>query len=167
MKETKPVTSLSRDAQQVYLAYQKGLLWLMGGVWILIGIPSLWALRQDVARLMQYFTWTGLRFTLLYKPGWPSFGILFCVILTLYVLLSQSRYELLGLLDSERQLVEATARHLRRLPARHPLFYYFLGKSVGKSTPTPQPPSPKRLPKGSSPQEDRQNNNQSHSNEKD
>ncbi len=158
MNETKPVTSLSRDAQQVYLAYQKGLLWLMGGVWILIGIPSLWALRQDLARLIQYFTWTGLRFMLLYKPGWPSFGILFCVILTLYVLLSQSRYELLGLLDSERQLVEATARHLRRLPARHPLAYYFLGKSVGKSTPTPQSRLPRGLPQGSSPQDDLQNN---------
>lgn len=157
MKETKPVTSLSHDAQQVYLAYQKSLLWLMGWVWILIGIPSLWALRQDVVRLIQYFTWTGLRFTLLYKPGWPSFGILFCVILTLYVLLSQSRYELLGLLDSERQLVEATAQYLRRLPTRHPLSHYFLGKSVGKTTPTPQTMLTKGLPRGSSPQEDLQN----------
>lgn len=147
MKEIKPVTNLSRDAEQVYLAYQKGLLWLMGGVWILIGIPSLWALRQDVIRLIQYFTWTGLRFMLLYKPGWPSFGILFCVILTLYVLLSQSRYELLGLMDSERQLVESTARQLRRLPAHHPLSHYFLGKS----TPTSQPVLPKGLPEGSSP----------------
>jgi hypothetical protein len=128
MKPAQPLHSLSRDAQHVYLVYQNGILMLMGWVWLLIGIPSLWALRQDVVRLLQHFTWTGLRFSLLYKPGLPSFGLLFCLVLTLYVLLSQSRYELVGLIESERHLLELTAQRLRKLPSQHFLHRYFLAK---------------------------------------
>lgn len=121
-----PVKALSPDAQQVYLAYQSGLFKAMGLVWLVMGIPSLWALREDLLRLVRYFTWTGLRFSLLYKPSWPSFGILFCLIFTLYVLMSQSRYEVLGLMDTERQLLETVAVRLRRLPQHHYLRRYFL-----------------------------------------
>ncbi|NJL99429.1 MAG: hypothetical protein HC924_11790 [Synechococcaceae cyanobacterium SM2_3_2] len=140
MKPAQPPYSLSRDAQQVYLVYQNGILMLMGWVWLLIGIPSLWALRQDVVRLIQHFTWTGLRFSLLYKPGLPSFGLLFCLVLTLYVLLSQSRYELVGLIESERHLLELTAQRLRKLPSHHFLHRFFLAQLP------PVPEAPPLLP---------------------
>jgi hypothetical protein len=112
---------LSREAQKLYQLYQKALFAVLVMVWICIGIPSIWGLRSDFARLIDYFTWTSLRFTLFYKPQWPTIGLFFCLITTLYVLLSQSRYELFGLMKAERILLEKAVIQIRRLPPKHPL----------------------------------------------
>ncbi|MFS8886044.1 hypothetical protein [Synechococcus sp. H70.2] len=120
--ETSPgCGSLSPAARRLLQLYHGGSFVLLSLVWLLVGIPSLWALRADLLRLWQYFTWTGLRYALFYRPSWPTFGLLLCVSFTLGILVAQSRYELFGLYPFERWLLERQSRWILSLPPWHPL----------------------------------------------
>lgn len=112
---------LSKEAERLQRLYQRIVYAGLGLSWILIGLPSLWGLRLEIARMIDYFTWTSLKYALFYKPQLPSMGLLFCLGFTLYALLSHSRYELLGLMKSERALLESQVEWIRRLPLNHPL----------------------------------------------
>jgi hypothetical protein len=128
------VITLSKEAERLFQAYQNALFIFLAGIWVLIGGPCLWVLRVEVRRLLEYFTWVGLKYMLFIEPRLPSLGILFCIVMTLYVLISQSRYELVGLMKSEQQLLERTVHMIRQLPRRHPLHRWLFGT-------TPQLPS--------------------------
>ncbi|MDX2272132.1 MAG: hypothetical protein NW237_09325 [Cyanobacteriota bacterium] len=121
-RQDKPTMhSLSRDAEKLLAFYQKLSLWSLGVVWLGIGIPSLWGLRVEIGRLWEYFTWAGLRYSLFYEPRLPNVGLLFCLAYSLTVMISESRYQLIGLLKSERDLLEMQTRWLLQLPHQHPL----------------------------------------------
>ncbi len=120
---------LSKEAERLFQAYQNGLCIFLVGIWVLIGGPCLWALRVEIRRLLEYFTWVGLKYTLFIEPRLPSLGILFCIVMTLYVLISQSRYELMGLMKSEQQLLERTVHLIRQLPRQHPLHRWLFGRA--------------------------------------
>ena len=113
--------SLSPAARRLLRLYHGGSFVFLGLLWLLVGIPSLWALRADLLRLWQHFTWTGLRYALFYRPSWPTFGLLLCVSFTVGILVAQSRYELFGLYPFERQMLEQQSRWILSLPAWHPL----------------------------------------------
>ncbi|MEN9225553.1 MAG: hypothetical protein Q6M54_08785 [Thermostichus sp. DRC_bins_24] len=120
-KRTSGIQSLSPAAKRLLRLYHGGSFVFLGLLWMLIGIPSLWALRVDLGRLLDYFTWTGLRFALFYRPGWPTLGLLLCVSFTLGILIAQSRYELFGLYPMERVMLERQSRWILSFPVRHPL----------------------------------------------
>ncbi len=112
---------LSREVQKLLETYQNGLYGLLVLVWLVIGIPSLFALRDHIRRLLEYFTWTAVKYMLFYKPGLASLGLLFCVAVTLYVLLTQSRLEVFGLFESERDSLDFVVSRIQRLRSNHPL----------------------------------------------
>ncbi|MGY2838211.1 hypothetical protein ACVWZI_000497 [Thermostichus sp. OS-CIW-28] len=113
--------ALSPAAKRLLRLYHGGSFIFLGLLWLVVGIPSLWALRADIARLWDYFTWTGLRYALFHRPGWPTLGLLLCVSFTMGILIAQSRYELFGLYPVERLMLEQQSRWILSLPVWHPL----------------------------------------------
>ncbi|MEN9203853.1 MAG: hypothetical protein Q6K80_09800 [Thermostichus sp. DG_1_6_bins_120] len=120
------VQSLSPAARRLLRLYHGGSFVFLGLLWVLIGIPSLWALRVDLGRLFDHFTWTGLRYALFYRPGWPTLGLLLCISFTMGILIAQSRYELCGLYPMERVMLEQQVRWILSFPVRHPLRRWLL-----------------------------------------
>lgn len=118
---------LSSEAQRLQLFYQRLLYGGLVLAWIGIGLPSLWGLRLEIRRMLEYFTWASLKYSLFYKPQWPSLGLLFCLGFSFYVLLSLFRYEVIGLMRSERDLLESQVEWIRRLSPKHPLRRLVIG----------------------------------------
>lgn len=91
------------------LAIYTYLRWLVVlGLWLTIGVSSLWALREDISLWLSYFTWSAVRTALRATPL-PFMGLGVCVGTTLGVLIWQSTYILFGFSPQQRQ---AFNRHL-------------------------------------------------------
>jgi len=92
-----------------------GLLWLFLGTW------SLWDLREPIALMREYFTWSALRYGLVFHPlGAIGFGL--CVSMTVSVLVWQSRNLLWGLPQSEQKRLHASVLKIRQQGKSHPLW---------------------------------------------
>lgn len=120
---------LSPEAERLHQLYRRILYSGLGIVWVVVGLPCLWMLRLEIRRMIEFFTWASLKYALFYKPQWPSIGVLCCIGFTLYVLISQSRYELFGLMGSERDLLETQVNWIRRLPPRNLIRRQVIGVS--------------------------------------
>ena len=90
-------------------------------LWISIGSLSLWALRSEIALWRQYFTWAAVRYGLYYNPL-PTFGLAFCIGMTVAVLVWQSRNILLGLPRPEQRRLEEQVYRIRQQGSSHPLW---------------------------------------------
>lgn len=71
------------------------------GLWLTVGLLSLWWVRADLQELQQYFTWTAVRFMLVYHRI-AAMGLGLCFGLTLALLFSESRQILWGISETER-----------------------------------------------------------------
>lgn len=112
---------LSPEAERLHHFYRQIQYRGLGLIWLVVGLPCLWQLRLEIRRMIEFFTWASVKYALFYKPQWPSIGVLFCLGFTLYVLISHCRYELLGLMPSERDLLESQVNWIRRLPSQNRL----------------------------------------------
>ncbi len=90
-------------------------------LWISIGSLSLWGLRSEIALWQQYFTWAAVRYGLYYNPL-PTFGLAFCIGMTVAVLVWQSRNILLGLPRPEQRRLEEQVYRIRQQGSSHPLW---------------------------------------------
>lgn len=93
--------------------------WLNLGLWLTVGAWSLWSLRAEYAIWAQYFTWTAVRFALVYHRL-ASIGLGLCAGLTLALLISESRHILWGLTPSERARLLQQLSKVHRQGAAHP-----------------------------------------------
>jgi hypothetical protein len=50
-------------------------------LWICIAPFCLWDLRTEISLLYEYFTWVGLRYTIIFHPL-SSLGLSFCIAMT-------------------------------------------------------------------------------------
>ena len=91
------------------------------GLWLTVGSLSLWNLRPEIILLRQYFTWTALRYGLLYHRL-AALGLGLCLGLTVALLLAESRYLLFGLAKEEQQRLETWLQRINRQGPRHPLW---------------------------------------------
>ncbi|MGK7912542.1 MAG: hypothetical protein AB4050_13855 [Synechococcus sp.] len=91
---------------------------IVGLIWVAIGLPSLWLLRADIRRLLEFFTWAGVKYPLLYQPK-AGFGLCLCVAVTLTTLLWQCKYECMGLSAAERRELEKLATSIRKRGSGH------------------------------------------------
>ena len=94
---------------------------VVGLLWVSIGFLSLWGLRSEIALLRQYFTWVAVRYGLYYNPL-PTFGLAFCIGMTVAVLVWQSRNILLGLPHEEHRRLEQQVCRIRQQGPSHPLW---------------------------------------------
>jgi hypothetical protein len=98
------------------------LRWLLVCLCWLIVIPlALWQLREHIALMRDYFTWSALRYSLIYNLV-PAFFLFVSVGITLAVLLRHSQWILWGILPKERARLEQQARNIYRIGPRHPLW---------------------------------------------
>ncbi|TVQ58892.1 MAG: hypothetical protein EA366_05840 [Spirulina sp. DLM2.Bin59] len=99
--------------------------WLAVGVaWLVLAPPALWAMREQIAILHEYFTWAGLRYSLAFHP-WSAIALAFCIGFTASVLVWQSRNILFGLPQRERQRLVNQLIAIERQGRKHPLARWF------------------------------------------
>ncbi|MEL6327390.1 MAG: hypothetical protein AAFQ61_10870 [Cyanobacteria bacterium J06626_23] len=91
------------------------------GLWLTVGLWSLWQLRDEFALWMQYFTWTAVRYSLAYNRL-AALGLGLCVGLTVATLVSESRHIIWGLSKGERARLEKQLTLIHRQGPSHPLW---------------------------------------------
>ena len=125
--QEQPLSSVELDPifkQQVQKLYNLILYgrWLVVAfLWLSVGSLSLWGLRSEIALWLQYFTWVAVRFALYYNPL-PTIGLTVCVVMTISVIVWQSRNILLGLPPDEQRRLEQQVQKIRQQGATHPLW---------------------------------------------
>lgn len=98
--------------------------WLFTGfLWLTVAPICLWMLRDEMGILQQYFTWNSVKFGLFYNPL-ATFGLAFCIGMTLAVLIWQSRNILFGLPKQEVQRLENQVFRIRKQGPSHPLWKF-------------------------------------------
>ena len=125
--QEQPLSSVELDPifkQQVQKLYNLILYgrWLVVAfLWLSVGSLSLWGLRSEIALWLQYFTWVAVRFALYYNPL-PTIGLTVCVVMTISVIVWQSRNILLGLPPQEQRRLEQQVQKIRQQGSTHPLW---------------------------------------------
>ena len=125
--QEQPLSSVELDPifkQQVQKLYNLILYgrWLVVAfLWLSVGALSLWGLRSEIALWLQYFTWVAVRFALYYNPL-PTIGLTVCLVMTISVIVWQSRNILLGLPPEEQRRLEQQVQKIRQQGATHPLW---------------------------------------------
>ncbi|NJR52320.1 MAG: hypothetical protein HC780_24850 [Leptolyngbyaceae cyanobacterium CSU_1_3] len=96
--------------------------WLVaGGLWVTIGLLSLWDLRSTFTLLRQYFTWAALRHGLAYH-FLAAIGLGLCIGVTVATLVWQSRNILFGLPLPERNQLAQQVLKVHQQGKSHPLW---------------------------------------------
>jgi hypothetical protein len=125
--QEQPLSSVELDPifkQQVQKLYNLILYgrWLVVAfLWLSVGSLSLWGLRSEIALWLQYFTWVAVRFALYYNPL-PTIGLTVCLVMTISVIVWQSRNILIGLPPEEQRRLEQQVQKIRQQGATHPLW---------------------------------------------
>jgi hypothetical protein len=120
-----PSTSLDpqfgMEVERLYRVMLYGR-WLVAGLlWLTVGGLSLWDLRGTIALMQQYFTWSALRYGLLFHP-FGAIGLGLCIGMTVSVLIWQSRNILWGLPPSEQKRLQQAVCKIRQQGSSHPLW---------------------------------------------
>lgn len=98
--------------------------WLVVAIlWLTLGAGSLWALRDPIGLLRDYFTWAAVRYGLVFHPL-AALGLVVCFVLTLSALLWQIQFMLWGISRSERQRLERKVFKIWKKGQRHPLWRF-------------------------------------------
>jgi hypothetical protein len=91
------------------------------GLWLTIGIFSLWALRYHIGLIHNYFTWSAVRYAFR-SNWWSAVGLILCISMTVSVLTWQSRHVLFGLAPEEQQRLKTQLLKIQQQGASHPLW---------------------------------------------
>lgn len=94
-------------------------------LWLTLGSLSLWSWHYEVSLLRSHFTWSGLRYCIIFNPL-PAIGLGFCLAMTTAILVWQSRNILLGLPRHEQQRLEQQVRRICQQGASHPLWKWVI-----------------------------------------
>ncbi|BAU44735.1 hypothetical protein [Leptolyngbya sp. O-77] len=90
-------------------------------LWLAVVPLSLWHLRDEIALWRQYFTWTAVRYGLIYHPL-AATGLILCASLTVSTLLWQSCTLLFGIPTDYRRRLSECVLEIRQRGPRHPLW---------------------------------------------
>jgi hypothetical protein len=123
MRRLEPTAEPTRHQAIELLRQQTLRHWwrITAGLWLSVGLLSLWQLRSDIRLWVQYFTWTAVRYALAYNRA-ASLGLGLCLGLTLALLISESRHLLWGLSRAERARLEKQLSQINRRGPSHPLW---------------------------------------------
>jgi hypothetical protein len=91
------------------------------GLWLTIGVVSLWTLRYHVDLIQSYFTWSAVRHALR-RNWWSTVGLILCISMTISVLTWQSRCVLFGLAPEERARLKVQLLKIQQQGSSHPLW---------------------------------------------
>jgi hypothetical protein len=118
---------LDREVERLYqvTVYSRWLFVLF--CWLTFGSVGIWGLRQEILLWVDYFTWSAVRYGLMFNP-FPSLCLFFCIAVTISVLVWQSRNELVGLPATEKYRLQKFVKKIRAYGPRHPLWKRVVGK---------------------------------------
>jgi len=111
-------------AQQLQKLYRLRVYgrWLFAAcLWLTIAPFCLWNLRTEISLLQEYFTWVGLRYTLIFHPL-STLGLSLCIGMTTSVLVWQSRNIIWGLPLQEQENLKKQLYRIRQQGSSHPLW---------------------------------------------
>ncbi len=91
------------------------------GLWLTIGAVSLWGIRENLWLMSQYFTWAALHYTFRFNR-WNALGLMICTVMTLSVLLGQSRDILFGRSGSEQERLHQQLLRIKQQGESHPMW---------------------------------------------
>ncbi|HEY9662125.1 MAG TPA: hypothetical protein V6C65_27025 [Allocoleopsis sp.] len=94
---------------------------VIGLLWVLIAPFCLWAIRDELTLWHDYFTWTAVRYTIIYNRL-PALGLLLCLGITVGVLVWQSHNILWGFSQDYVRSLEKQVLRIRRQGRSHPLW---------------------------------------------
>jgi hypothetical protein len=97
------------------------------GLWLTIGAASLWGIRSQLWLMSQYFTWAALHYAFRFNR-WNALGIMICTVMTLSVLLGQSRDILFGRSGSEQERLHQQLLRIKQQGETHPMWRWLYGK---------------------------------------
>ena len=117
----KPEQNLSRQVANYYQVTVYAQWLLISVFWLTLGIYGIFGLRQEFALWLDHFTWSAFRYGLVYNPI-PSLCVLSCVVITVSVLIGQSRHILWGISAKEKFYLEQKTNAILAKGARHPLW---------------------------------------------
>lgn len=102
--------------------------WLtLAGLWMTVGSLSLWGLREPIALLQDYFTWTALRYGMAFHPI-AALGFVLCLVLTVSSLVWHLRLQLWGWPSAYRHHLEQRLLRIRQQGHSHPLWKWIDGR---------------------------------------
>jgi hypothetical protein len=113
--------SFTRQVEKLHLLTVYGRWLFAACLWLLISPFCLWDLRTEIILWQQYFTWVAFRYGLFFHP-FSTFGLSFCIAVTLSVLVWQSRNILIGLPRQERENLVKQLCRIRQQGPSHPLW---------------------------------------------
>jgi len=97
-------------------------------LWLTVGTLSLWNLRLPIQLLLDYFTWAAVRYGIIYNRL-PSLGLIFCIAMTVSVLVWQTRNLLWGRPRREQKRLEQQVLRIRQQGPSHPLWKFVRGNA--------------------------------------
>ncbi len=121
--EAKAETALQQEVDRLSQVMLYGRWLFVSILWLTVGALSLWGLRYPISLLLDYFTWSAVRYGLAFHRL-PAIGLATCIGFTVAVLLHHSRMILFGLSPRDRQRLEQQVQRIRLQGARHPLWKF-------------------------------------------
>lgn len=112
-----------KQVQQLYRVMVYGRWSLVLLLWLIVAPLCLWNLRSEIALWLDYFTWTALRYSIIYNRI-PALGLSLCIGLTVSVLIWQSRNLLSGMPATQRKQLEQEVIRIRTQGKTHPLWHW-------------------------------------------
>jgi uncharacterized Tic20 family protein len=89
--------------------------------WLTLGTYAIWGLRHEISLWFDYFTWSAVRYGLMFNII-PAICLIFCIGITVSVLVWQSRNIIWGLPSQEKQQLEKQVERILVAGNKHPLW---------------------------------------------
>jgi hypothetical protein len=89
-------------------------------LWLTIGAWSCWQMRASIQQLSEYFSMTGLRYSLFFNLWGGGAGLIFCISLTLSSVLWQIGHSLWKVSPRERHQLEVRVQQIQNQGSKHP-----------------------------------------------
>lgn len=109
------------QVKRLYLLTLYGRWVIVGLLWLCVAPISLWGLRHEISLWLDYFTWTAVRYSLIYNLL-PAFGLASCIGMTIAVLFWQSCNLLFGISPRYMCRLEKQVLLIRQQGQNHPLW---------------------------------------------
>ncbi|MGB8699429.1 MAG: hypothetical protein WCD18_08445 [Thermosynechococcaceae cyanobacterium] len=122
-----PDETLQRETQRLYRLAVYGRWIFVLVLWLTVGSLSLWQLRFRIQLLLDYFTWSAVKYGLAYHQV-SAFGLFLCVGVTTSVIVWQARNWLFGLPKSEAVRFQQQVLRIRQQGHTHPLWHWVCGE---------------------------------------
>jgi len=114
-------SAFAQEIERLYRISVYGRWLLVILLWLTVGTLSLWCLRSQISLLLSYFTWAAVRYSVIYNR-FPAAGLVFCLGMTLAVIVWQSRNILGGRSPREHQRLAQQVLRIRKQGPSHPLW---------------------------------------------